>query len=112
MVIDLKSTRNFARLVLVFVVKMTKKFEFNWQIPVPEPMLLGRVCDRWTEEKDNTDLELNCTFKVDDYGFFIYWKSDGRVRSFVYLSKNRLPMKASILFTRSTLRNTLGPCLK
>lgn len=62
--------------------KMTKKFEFNWQIPVPEPLLAGCVFDRWTEEKDNTDLELACTFKVDEYGFFIYWKSEGRVRSF------------------------------
>lgn len=59
---------------------MTKKFEFNWQIPVPEPLLNGGVFDRWTEEKDNTDLEFACTFKVDEYGFFIYWKSEGRVR--------------------------------
>lgn len=58
---------------------MTKKFEFNWQIPVPEVLLNGGVFDRWTEEKDNTDLELACTFKVDEYGFFIYWKSEGKV---------------------------------
>lgn len=58
---------------------MTKKFEFNWQIPVPEELLAGCVFDRWTEEKDNTDLEIACTFKVDEYGFFIYWKSEGRV---------------------------------
>lgn len=58
---------------------MTKKFEFNWQIPVPDELLTGAVFDRWTEEKDNTDLELACTFKVDEYGFFIYWKSEGRV---------------------------------
>ncbi|XP_031629124.1 1-phosphatidylinositol 4,5-bisphosphate phosphodiesterase isoform X4 [Contarinia nasturtii] len=57
---------------------MTKKFEFNWQIPVPEPLLAGNTFDRWTEEKDNTDLEIACTFKVDEYGFFIYWKSEGR----------------------------------
>lgn len=58
---------------------MTKKFEFDWQISVPEPLLNGAIFDRWTEEKDNTDLELNCTFKVDEYGFFIYWKGEGRV---------------------------------
>lgn len=58
---------------------MTKRFEFNWQISVPEPLLAGAVFDRWTEEKDNTDSELACTFKVDEYGFFIYWKSEGRV---------------------------------
>ncbi|KPJ15678.1 1-phosphatidylinositol-4,5-bisphosphate phosphodiesterase [Papilio machaon] len=57
---------------------MTKKFEFNWQIPVPEPLLQGAVFDRWTEEKDNTELEQNCLFKVDEYGFFIYWKSEGK----------------------------------
>lgn len=58
---------------------MTKKFDFNWQIPTPEPLLNGAVFDRWTEEKDNTDLELGCMFKVDEYGFFIYWKSEGKV---------------------------------
>ncbi|XP_061376824.1 1-phosphatidylinositol 4,5-bisphosphate phosphodiesterase isoform X2 [Danaus plexippus] len=57
---------------------MTKKFEFNWQIPVPEPLLQGATFDRWTEEKDNTELEQNCLFKVDEYGFFIYWKSEGK----------------------------------
>jgi phosphatidylinositol phospholipase C beta len=58
---------------------MTKRFEFNWQIPVPEPLLNGCVFDRWTDEKDNTELETGCMFKVDEYGFFIYWKSDGKV---------------------------------
>uniref|UniRef100_A0A336LNY5 Phosphoinositide phospholipase C n=1 Tax=Culicoides sonorensis TaxID=179676 RepID=A0A336LNY5_CULSO len=57
---------------------MTKKFEFNWQVPVPQALLDGGVFDRWTEEKDNTELELQCTFKVDEYGFFVYWKSEGR----------------------------------
>lgn len=41
----------------------------------------GAVFDRWTEEKDNTELEQNCLFKVDEYGFFIYWKSEGKVSS-------------------------------
>ncbi|KAL0266802.1 UNVERIFIED_CONTAM: hypothetical protein PYX00_009250 [Menopon gallinae] len=57
---------------------MTKKFEFNWHIPVPEPLLTGCVFDRWTEEKDSTDFEPGCLFKVDEYGFFIYWKSEGK----------------------------------
>ncbi|XP_044731341.1 1-phosphatidylinositol 4,5-bisphosphate phosphodiesterase isoform X2 [Chrysoperla carnea] len=57
---------------------MTKKFEFDWRIPVPQPLLDGCVFDRWTEEKDNTELEPGCMFKVDEYGFFIYWKSEGR----------------------------------
>jgi len=63
---------------------MTKRFEFNWQIEVPEALRTGCVFDRWTEEKDNTEIELNCLFKVDEYGFFIYWQSEGRVRIFIY----------------------------
>jgi phosphatidylinositol phospholipase C, beta len=59
---------------------MTKKFEFDWRIPVPEPLLTGCVFDRWTEVKDDKEIEYNCTFKVDEYGFFIYWKSEGKVR--------------------------------
>lgn len=58
---------------------MTKKFEFNWHVPVPEPLLQGCVFDRWNEDKDSSDIEPNCLFKVDEYGFFIYWKSEGRV---------------------------------
>ncbi|XP_030768173.1 1-phosphatidylinositol 4,5-bisphosphate phosphodiesterase isoform X1 [Sitophilus oryzae] len=57
---------------------MTKKFEFDWHVPVPEPLLTGCVVDRWTEERDNSELESKCTFKVDEYGFFIYWKSEGK----------------------------------
>uniref|UniRef100_A0A1Y1KQJ5 PLC-beta PH domain-containing protein n=1 Tax=Photinus pyralis TaxID=7054 RepID=A0A1Y1KQJ5_PHOPY len=57
---------------------MTKKFEFDWHVPVPEPLLTGCVFDRWTEEKDNVDYEPNALFRVDKYGFFIYWKSDGK----------------------------------
>lgn len=64
---------------------MTKKFEFNWQIPVPEVLLQGCVFDRWSEEKDNVEIEYGCTFKVDEYGFFIYWKSENRVRVLKYL---------------------------
>ncbi|XP_067206250.1 1-phosphatidylinositol 4,5-bisphosphate phosphodiesterase isoform X2 [Linepithema humile] len=57
---------------------MTKRFEFNWQIEVPEALRTGCIFDRWTEEKDNTEIELNCLFKVDEYGFFIYWQSEGK----------------------------------
>ena len=62
---------------------MTKRFEFNWQIPVPDPLLNGATFDRWTEEKDNTELETGCLFKVDEYGFFIYWKSEGKVSGYI-----------------------------
>jgi hypothetical protein len=54
---------------------MTKKFEFNWQIPVPDELTEGAVFDRWTEEKDNTDLELNCTFKVDEVNYISFTPS-------------------------------------
>jgi hypothetical protein len=68
---------------------MTKKFEFNWQIEVPEALRTGCVFDRWTDEKDNTEIEFDCTFKVDEYGFFIYWQSEGKVS--VSLPSFRLP---------------------
>lgn len=58
---------------------MTKRFEFSWQIPVPEPLLQGCIFDRWTEEKDSSNFEPRCMFKVDQYGFFIYWKSEPNV---------------------------------
>ena len=58
---------------------MTKKFEFNWIIPVPEDLLTGNTFDRWFEDKDTQEFEQNCLFKVDEYGFFIYWKSEGKV---------------------------------
>ncbi|XP_076235984.1 1-phosphatidylinositol 4,5-bisphosphate phosphodiesterase isoform X1 [Calliopsis andreniformis] len=57
---------------------MTKKFEFNWRIEVPELLRTGSVFDRWYEEKENTEYEPSCMFKVDEYGFFIYWKSEGK----------------------------------
>ena len=57
---------------------MTKKFEFNWQIDVPELLRNGSTFDRWFEDKETTEYEPNCLFKVDEYGFFVYWKSDGK----------------------------------
>lgn len=71
---------------------MTKKFEFNWRIEVPELLRNGSVFDRWFEDKETTEYEPNCLFKVDEYGFFIYWKSDGKVtvfRSFISKQINR-----------------------
>jgi phosphatidylinositol phospholipase C, beta len=58
---------------------MTKKYEFNWHIPVPQPLLDGCVCDRWTEVKSNSKTEFGCLFKVDETGFWLYWKSEGQV---------------------------------
>lgn len=61
---------------------MTKKYEFKWVIPVPEELKEGCSFDRWFETKDIQDYEKDCTFKVDEYGFFLYWKSEERVRFF------------------------------
>lgn len=61
---------------------MTKKYEFDWIIPVPPELTTGCVFDRWFENEKDTkdnDFEKDAMFKVDEYGFFLYWKSDGRV---------------------------------
>ncbi|CAI9730662.1 1-phosphatidylinositol 4,5-bisphosphate phosphodiesterase beta-4-like isoform X1 [Octopus vulgaris] len=55
---------------------MAKPFEFQWRIPVPDPLLKGNTFDRWDEESNT--VEYNCHVQVDEYGFFIYWKSDGK----------------------------------
>ena len=34
----------------------------------------------YQKEKDTTDYEPSCFFQVDEYGFFIHWKSEPRVR--------------------------------
>ena len=57
---------------------MTKAFKLNWHIEVPRELQEGSLVDRWTEDGD---FEPDCTVKVDDCGFFIYWKSEARVRS-------------------------------
>ena len=55
---------------------MTKAFKLNWHIEVPRELQEGSLVDRWTEDGD---FEPDCTVKVDDCGFFIYWKSEARV---------------------------------
>ncbi|KAH8420464.1 hypothetical protein KR009_010603 [Drosophila setifemur] len=60
---------------------MTKKYEFDWIIPVPAELTTGCVFDRWFENEKETkenDFEKDALFKVDEYGFFLYWKSEGR----------------------------------
>ena len=66
---------------------MTKAFELDWKVPVPKELLEGSVFDRWTEDKDSTDIENDCLFKVDHCGFFIFWKSDGREGDVLELSQ-------------------------
>ncbi|KAF5282144.1 hypothetical protein FQR65_LT02841 [Abscondita terminalis] len=92
---------------------MTKKFEFDWHVPVPEPLLNGCVFDRWTEEKDNTDYEPNAMFRVDQYGFFIYWKSEGKDGDVIELCQvsdvraGGLPMDRKLLYNLSKHGNNL-----
>lgn len=63
---------------------MAKSFGFQWQRPVPDTLLQGSRFDRWEEISQNglrTEIgvyEPGCFVKVDAYGFFIYWKSDGK----------------------------------
>ena len=59
---------------------MTKAFKLNWHIEVPQELQEGSLVDRWTEDGD---FEPDCTVKVDDCGFFIYWKSEARVCMYV-----------------------------
>ncbi|KAL4237357.1 1-phosphatidylinositol 4 [Mactra antiquata] len=55
---------------------MAKAFDFQWRIPVPERLQKGDTFERWDEEC--SALETGCLVKVDEYGFFIYWKSEGK----------------------------------
>ncbi|XP_059156311.1 1-phosphatidylinositol 4,5-bisphosphate phosphodiesterase beta-4-like isoform X2 [Physella acuta] len=55
---------------------MAKPFEFSWRIPVPDVLQIGCVFDIWDEEY--SVYESTCMVKVDEYGFFICWKSEGR----------------------------------
>uniref|UniRef100_A0A4W6DTD3 1-phosphatidylinositol 4,5-bisphosphate phosphodiesterase n=1 Tax=Lates calcarifer TaxID=8187 RepID=A0A4W6DTD3_LATCA len=57
---------------------MTKSYEFNWQKHLPEFMQEGASFDRFDE--DPYIFEPNCQMRVDEYGFFITWKSEGKVR--------------------------------
>nr|XP_054604407.1 1-phosphatidylinositol 4,5-bisphosphate phosphodiesterase beta-4 isoform X3 [Nothobranchius furzeri] len=55
---------------------MTKSYEFNWQKHLPEFMQEGTSFDRFDE--DPYIFEPNCRMKVDEYGFFITWKIEGK----------------------------------
>ncbi|CAF1262271.1 unnamed protein product [Adineta steineri] len=64
---------------------MSKAYNFDWQIEVPTRLLKGDYFDRWDEE--NGSLEQNCLFRVDSYGFYIYWQSEGRDGQVIELSQ-------------------------
>uniref|UniRef100_A0A3Q3K8Y1 Phosphoinositide phospholipase C n=1 Tax=Monopterus albus TaxID=43700 RepID=A0A3Q3K8Y1_MONAL len=55
---------------------MTKSYEFNWQKHLPGFMQEGASFDRFDE--DPYMFEPNCQMRVDEYGFFITWKSEGK----------------------------------
>ncbi|XP_053344485.1 1-phosphatidylinositol 4,5-bisphosphate phosphodiesterase beta-4-like isoform X2 [Clarias gariepinus] len=55
---------------------MTKSYEFHWQKHVPDFLQEGAVFDRFDE--DPFVFESSCLFKVDEFGFFLTWKSDGK----------------------------------
>ncbi|XP_073528350.1 1-phosphatidylinositol 4,5-bisphosphate phosphodiesterase beta-4 isoform X4 [Phyllobates terribilis] len=55
---------------------MAKPYEFNWQKAVPSFMQDGAMFDRYEEE--SFVFEPNCLFKVDEFGFFLSWKSEGK----------------------------------
>lgn len=55
---------------------MAKPYEFNWQKSVPSFMQDGAMFDRYEEE--SFAFEPNCLFKVDEFGFFLTWKSEGK----------------------------------
>ncbi|XP_048457048.1 1-phosphatidylinositol 4,5-bisphosphate phosphodiesterase beta-4-like isoform X1 [Rhincodon typus] len=55
---------------------MAKAYEFLWQKPVPAFMQEGAVFEIYEEE--SSVLEPNCVFKVDEFGFFLTWKSEGK----------------------------------
>ncbi|XP_069788558.1 1-phosphatidylinositol 4,5-bisphosphate phosphodiesterase beta-4 isoform X2 [Narcine bancroftii] len=59
-----------------FSTTMAKAYEFMWQKLVPAFMQEGAVFDRYEEELSL--LEPNCLVKVDEFGFFLTWKSEGK----------------------------------
>uniref|UniRef100_A0A8C0D6G0 Phosphoinositide phospholipase C n=1 Tax=Balaenoptera musculus TaxID=9771 RepID=A0A8C0D6G0_BALMU len=63
---------------------MAKPYEFNWQKEVPSFLQEGAVFDRYEEE--SFVFEPNCLFKVDEFGFFLTWRSEGKV----WLRKSKL----------------------
>lgn len=65
---------------------MTKHVDFQWKVPVPPELLKGAVFDRWTED-GSIDTEPECMFKVDECGFYIYWKSEGHEGDVLDLSQ-------------------------
>lgn len=64
---------------------MAKAFDFQWQISVPPLLLRGAQFDHWEEETGA--YETKCNVKVDEFGFFIYWKGEGKEGQVIELSE-------------------------
>ncbi|KAI4562125.1 hypothetical protein MJG53_011465 [Ovis ammon polii x Ovis aries] len=69
-----KSINGLSLCVLTLI--MAKPYEFNWQKEVPSFLQEGAVFDRYEEE--SFVFEPNCLFKVDEFGFFLTWRSEGK----------------------------------
>eukprot|EP00069_Balaena_mysticetus_P003917 bmy_16931T0 len=65
-----------SNLLKVLNIIMAKPYEFNWQKEVPSFLQEGAVFDRYEEE--SFVFEPNCLFKVDEFGFFLTWRSEGK----------------------------------
>uniref|UniRef100_A0A674NFS1 1-phosphatidylinositol 4,5-bisphosphate phosphodiesterase n=1 Tax=Takifugu rubripes TaxID=31033 RepID=A0A674NFS1_TAKRU len=78
---------------------MTKSYEFNWQKHLPEFMQDGASFDRFDE--DPYMFEPSCHMKVDEYGFFITWKSEGKdpkiLSSFEAIGKTEADLEGCII---------------
>uniref|UniRef100_A0A665V562 1-phosphatidylinositol 4,5-bisphosphate phosphodiesterase n=1 Tax=Echeneis naucrates TaxID=173247 RepID=A0A665V562_ECHNA len=78
---------------------MTKSYEFNWQKHLPEFMQEGNSFDRFDE--DPYIFEPNCQMRVDEYGFFITWKSEGKdpkiLSSFETIGKTEADLEGCII---------------
>uniref|UniRef100_A0A1I8A7N8 Phosphoinositide phospholipase C n=1 Tax=Steinernema glaseri TaxID=37863 RepID=A0A1I8A7N8_9BILA len=55
---------------------MAKEYQFNWRSPIPSTLVKGTAFDRYDDE--STCLELGAFFRIDEYGFYLYWQIDGR----------------------------------
>ena len=88
---------------------MTKAFKLDWHLEVPSGLQGGATVDIW---KEDGDLEENCLVRVDDCGFFIYWKSEGREGDVLELSQvNDIRTSKPIVSAISILHCTVSSLL-
>ncbi|KAL5111647.1 1-phosphatidylinositol 45-bisphosphate phosphodiesterase beta-4 [Taenia crassiceps] len=66
-------------------VPSTKAYDFVWRRPVPVELREGSYFDRYEEETGT--LELGCFLRVDEDGFFLFWKSEANEGQVLELSQ-------------------------